>query len=140
MAQHSAEQSDSAAHNTHTRGTDSQASALHTEHAAHTAAGTTGGNNTGTADNATDHHLPWKRKVYRDAHGRGMRQPLFGARIPRYRTKAGRFDGAVVAQLKRLHGAWPELIEPVQCAVEDVPPSDPLPWEDTMVMRSRSFR
>jgi hypothetical protein len=64
---------------------------------------------------------------------------MFGARIPRYRTKAGRFDGAVVAQLKRLHQAWPQLIESIQCAVEDVPPSDPLPWEDNSVARSRAF-
>ncbi|MCI1902112.1 MAG: metallopeptidase family protein [Bifidobacteriaceae bacterium] len=83
--------------------------------------------------------LPWQRRVYRDPHGRGMRQPLFGARIPRYRTKAGQFDGAVVSQLKRLHQAWPQLIESIQCAVEDVPPSDPLPWEDREVTRSRAF-
>ncbi|MCI1983850.1 MAG: metallopeptidase family protein [Bifidobacteriaceae bacterium] len=83
--------------------------------------------------------LPWERPVYRDSHGRGLRQPLFGARIPRYRTKAGQFDGAVVAQLKRLHQAWPELVESIQCAVEDVPPSDPLPWEEHTVTRSRAF-
>lgn len=83
--------------------------------------------------------LPWERRTYRDSHGRGARQPLFGARVPHYRTKAGRFDSAVIAQLRRLHAAWPELIESVQCAVEDVPPSDPLPWEEQMVMRSRSF-
>jgi hypothetical protein len=68
-----------------------------------------------------------------------MRQPLFGARVPRYRTKSGRFDGALVAQLRRLHQAWPQLIESVQCAVEDVPPSDPLPWEEPNVTRSRAF-
>lgn len=92
-----------------------------------------------TLDSMTGQQLPWEKKIYRDPHGRGMRQPLFGARIPRYRTKEGRFDGAVVAQLKRLHAAWPQLVESVQCAVEDVPPSDPLPWEEKTVTRSRAF-
>lgn len=89
---------------------------------------------------SSDSHRPvWERPVYRDTHGRGMRQPLFGARLPRYRTKAGHFDGAVVAQLRRLHTGWPQLVESVQCAVEDVPPSDPLSWEEGDVTHSRAF-
>ena len=39
------------------------------------------------------------------------------------------FDDMVAAQIRRLHGAWPQLVKPVQFAVEDVPPSDPAPWE-----------
>ena len=31
------------------------------------------------------------------------------------------FDDMVVAQIRRLNGAWPELVAPVQFAVEDVP-------------------
>ena len=37
------------------------------------------------------------------------------------------FDDMVAAQLRRLSGAWPDLMRPVQFAVEDVPPSDPAP-------------
>lgn len=39
----------------------------------------------------------------------------------------------------RLKRAWPELIAPVQFAVEDVPPSDPAPWEDVPHLGSQSF-
>ena len=42
-------------------------------------------------------------------------------------------------QIRRLNGAWPELIAPVQFAVEDVPPSDPAPWEDVPHLGSQSF-
>lgn len=53
---------------------------------------------------------------------------MFGTRLPRYRTRSGLFDDLVAAHLRRLAAAWPELIKPVQFAVEDVPPSDPAPW------------
>ena len=33
----------------------------------------------------------------------------------------------------------PELVAPVQFAVEDVPPSDPAPWEATPRLGSQSF-
>ncbi|PJM75005.1 metallopeptidase family protein [Bifidobacterium simiarum] len=83
--------------------------------------------------------LPWERKVYRNKHGRGLRQATFGIRLPRYRTKSGAFDGMVVAQLKRLNAAWPELLRDVQCAVEDVPASAPVSWESRRVALSQSF-
>ena len=58
-----------------------------------------------------------------------MRTPMFGTRLPRYRTRSGAFDDMVAAQIRRLNGAWPQLVKPVQFAVEDVPPSQPAPWE-----------
>ncbi|OZG62443.1 peptidase [Bifidobacterium lemurum] len=72
---------------------------------------------------------PWNARVYRNRHGRGTRTPMFGTRLPRYRTRSGMFDDMVAAQIRRLNGAWPQLVRPVQFAVEDVPPSDPAPWE-----------
>lgn len=45
----------------------------------------------------------------------------------------------VVAQLRRLNEAWPELMRNLQCAVEDVPPSDPLAWEDHHSILARAF-
>ena len=44
-----------------------------------------------------------------------------------------------MAQIRRLNDAWPELVAPVQFAVEDVPPSDPAPWEATAHLGSQSF-
>ena len=56
-----------------------------------------------------------------------MRTPMFGTRLPRYRTRSGAFDDMVAAQIRRLNGAWPQLVKPVQFAVEDVPPWEPEP-------------
>lgn len=83
--------------------------------------------------------LPWETKVYRNRHGRGVRTPMFGTRLPRYRTRAGFFDDMVVAQIRRLADAWPELVKPLQFAVEDVPPSMPAPWEDERRIASQAF-
>lgn len=64
---------------------------------------------------------------------------MFGVRMPRYRTKSGMFDDMVASQLRRLHGAWPQLVQPVQFAVEDVPPSDPAPWQADPNLCSQCF-
>ena len=32
------------------------------------------------------YQLPWESTVYRNRHGRGTRTPMFGTRLPRYRT------------------------------------------------------
>ncbi|EFA22144.1 hypothetical protein BIFGAL_04341 [Bifidobacterium gallicum DSM 20093 = LMG 11596] len=68
-----------------------------------------------------------------------MRTPMFGTRLPRYRTRSGLFDDLTAAQLRRLSQAWPDLIKPVQFAIEDVSPSDPAPWEAHPCMTSQSF-
>ncbi|MCI1831370.1 MAG: metallopeptidase family protein [Bifidobacterium sp.] len=82
---------------------------------------------------------PWKLHVYRNRHGRGTRTPMFGVRLPRYRTKSGIFDDMVAAQIRRLNEAWPQLTGPVQFAVEDVPPSQPAPWETDSNTSSQCF-
>ena len=68
---------------------------------------------------------PWEEKTYRNRHGRGVRTPPFGRRLPRYRTRSGMFDDMAIAQIRRLNDAWPQLLEPLQFAVEDVPPPPP---------------
>lgn len=83
--------------------------------------------------------VPWESRVYRNRHGRGVRAPMFGTRLPRYRTRSGMFDDMVAAQIRRLAGAWPQLVRPLQFAVEDVPPSDPAPWEDEPNSFSHAF-
>lgn len=64
---------------------------------------------------------------------------MFGVRLPRYRTRSGMFDDLLAAHIRRLNNAWPELIRPIQFAVEDVPPSDPVPWELEPNVMSRLF-
>ena len=82
---------------------------------------------------------PWNARIYRNRHGRGTRTPMFGTRLPRYRTRTGMFDDMVAAQIRRLGQAWPELIRPLQFAVEDVPPSNPTPWQTEPNMTSQCF-
>jgi hypothetical protein len=83
--------------------------------------------------------LPWDEKIYRNPHGRGLRQPSFGWQPPYYATSAGIFEQAALSQIKRLQLAWPELFKNLECAIDDVPPSDPAPWEEKKVVRSRLF-
>lgn len=82
---------------------------------------------------------PWQSHTYRNRHGRGSRTPMFGTRLPRYRTRSGMFDDMVSSQIRRLLAAWPELIRPVQFAVEDVPPSSPAPWEPRPNVTSQCY-
>ncbi|TCD54610.1 metallopeptidase family protein [Alloscardovia theropitheci] len=84
-------------------------------------------------------NLPWDNSTYRNRHGRGIRRPVFGARLPRYRTATGYFDNQVLAQVERLKRAWPSLLNRVEFAVEDVPPSHPLAWEHYSVALSQNF-
>ncbi|MDF7665220.1 metallopeptidase family protein [Bifidobacterium sp. ESL0745] len=82
---------------------------------------------------------PWQTHIYRNRHGRGPRTPMFGVRLPRYRTRSGMFDDMVSSEIRRLLAAWPDLVRPVQFAVEDVPPSTPAPWEPKRSATSQSF-
>ncbi|BAQ31496.1 metallopeptidase family protein [Bifidobacterium scardovii] len=82
---------------------------------------------------------PWNTSIYRNRHGRGVRTPMFGTRLPRYRTRSGMFDDMMAAQIRRLDAAWPELVRPLQFAVEDVPPSQPAPWEAKPNFNSQYF-
>lgn len=51
------------------------------------------------------------------------------ASLPAARTRAERFDELVVATVTRIERAWSRQIAGTEFAVEDVPPSDPAPWE-----------
>ena len=65
----------------------------------------------------------------RDRRGRGLRGPLMPASLPAARTRAERFDDLVVATVVRIERTWARQIAGLEFAVEDVPPSDPAPWE-----------
>ena len=81
----------------------------------------------------------WEQRHYRNRHGRGLRAPIFGTRLPQYRTANGMFDAMVAAQIRRLHGAWRALTKDIQFAVEDVPPSQPVLWERNRRIMSQVF-
>ncbi len=65
----------------------------------------------------------------RDVHGRGLRGPLLPAALPGYRTRSERFDDLVAEGSSRLAVRWASQWGKLEFGVEDVPPSDPAPWE-----------
>ena len=69
----------------------------------------------------------------RDRHGRGLRGPLVPPHLPAWRTRAERFDELVVSTADDLARHWPQ-VGSIQFAVEEVPPSDPAPWEHGVVL------
>lgn len=48
---------------------------------------------------------------------------------PAYRSRAERFDDLVADAAERLAATWASQWGRVEFGVEDVPPSDPAPWE-----------
>ena len=59
--------------------------------------------------------------------------------LPLSLSRAERFDGLVLDAAERLDLRWREQLAEVEFAVEDVPPSDPAPWEHGEVPLGRLF-
>jgi len=59
--------------------------------------------------------------------------------MPAYRTRAQRFDDLVLDAVERLERRWSRQLEGTEFAVEDVPPSNPAPWEHGGVPLGRYF-
>ncbi|HEY5553523.1 MAG TPA: metallopeptidase family protein [Cellulomonas sp.] len=75
----------------------------------------------------------------RDRRGRGPRGPLLPATVPAYRSRARRFDELVLGAVDGLEKQWSRQLEGTEFAVEDVPPSNPAPWERGGVPLGRYF-
>ncbi|NNU28132.1 metallopeptidase family protein [Isoptericola sp. JC619] len=60
------------------------------------------------------------------------------ADLPAHRSRAERFDDAVLASLESIERRWP-AVAGAELGVEDVPPSDPAPWESSGVPLGRVF-
>jgi len=75
----------------------------------------------------------------RDRHGHGLRGPLLPRHVPAWRSRSARFDDRVLDSVERLERRWSSELDGVEVAVEDVPPSDPAPWEDDEVPLGRLF-
>nr|WP_236123619.1 metallopeptidase family protein [Cellulomonas palmilytica] len=75
----------------------------------------------------------------RDRRGRGLRGPLMPSTMPAYRTRAQRFDDLVLDAVEHLERRWARQLEGTEFAVEDVPPSNPAPWEHGGVPLGRYF-
>lgn len=57
----------------------------------------------------------------RDRRGRGLRTPLLPAELPASRTRAERFDQAVLEAVADLEGRWPGRFDTLEFAVDEVP-------------------
>ena len=75
----------------------------------------------------------------RDRHGRGLRSPLLPHDLPGGRSRADRFDDLVLDVVEALEPRWAKDLDGVEFAVEDVPPSDPAPWEHSEIPLGRFF-
>lgn len=75
----------------------------------------------------------------RDRHGRGPRGPLIPPTLPGWRSRAEQFDELVIEAAERLERRLPKQLAEVEFAVEEVPPSDPSPWERDSVALARYF-
>ncbi len=75
----------------------------------------------------------------RDRRGRGLRGPLIPAVLPAHRTRAEQFDDLVLDAVEDVERTWARQLAGTEFAVEDVPPSDPAPWEHGGVPLGRCF-
>lgn len=67
-----------------------------------------------------------------------MRGPLFYPGTPAWRTRRDLFDEAVAAIVEDFTQRWPPVAS-IEFATEDIPPSDPAPWEDHSMVMARVF-
>ena len=65
----------------------------------------------------------------RDRHGRGLRRPLHPLGSPGALSRSEVFDELVWEGAERLSNRWGKQWGRVEFGTEDVPPSDPSPWE-----------
>jgi predicted Zn-dependent protease with MMP-like domain len=79
------------------------------------------------------------RRRHRDRRGRGLRGQLIPRGVPAWRSRAEHFDDLVLDAVEHLERRWATELEGVEFAVEDVPPSDPSPWEHGEVPLGRFF-
>jgi predicted Zn-dependent protease with MMP-like domain len=75
----------------------------------------------------------------RDRHGRGLRGLLVPHEVPAWRSRAQRFNERVLDVVEHLEQRLSHELDGVEFAVEDVPPSDPAPWEHGEVALGRFF-
>ena len=78
-------------------------------------------------------------RTRRDRHGRGLRGPLAWPPVPAMGTRAEQFDELVLDAATRIEQSLGRPLGDAEFAVEDVPPSDPAPWESSDVPLGRLF-
>lgn len=80
-----------------------------------------------------------EKNFFRDRRNYGIRGLLLDWKLPGRLTRAEKFDQIVVRLAMQIAQQCGKKAEGIEIAVEDVPPSDPAPWETGTVALSRSF-
>ncbi|PKW27196.1 metallopeptidase family protein [Phycicoccus duodecadis] len=76
----------------------------------------------------------------RDRHGRGPRGPLAWPAVPAMTTRRTRFDDLVLDAADKLRPHLGNRYAATEFAVQDVPPTDPAPWEEQISPLGRLLR
>ena len=76
----------------------------------------------------------------RDRHGRGVRGPLAWPAVPAMTTRRERFDDLVLDAADRVRPHLGTRYAGTEFAVQDVPPTDPAPWEEQTPPLGRLLR
>ncbi|MBX3089335.1 MAG: metallopeptidase family protein [Cryobacterium sp.] len=62
-------------------------------------------------------------EAVRNRHGRGMRSPVTGPKLPRLRSRIGDFESTISMTVDYLQGLWPKELEGLRIEVADLPPA-----------------
>src|SRR5690349_16071331 len=76
----------------------------------------------------------------RERHGRGIRGPIAWPPVPAMETRRERFDALVLDAADRVRPHLGTRYAELEFAVEDVPPTDPAPWEEQAAPLGRLLR
>lgn len=74
----------------------------------------------------------------RDRHERRYRGPLAWPATPSMRSRSAAFDDAVLRAVEVCESRWSVSVADIEIGVEEVPPSDPSSWEDSVPL-GRAF-
>ncbi|NLG22997.1 MAG: metallopeptidase family protein, partial [Actinomycetales bacterium] len=70
----------------------------------------------------------------RDRRGRGPRGPLAWPPVPVMTSRSARFDDVVLDAVQLIEQRLGRELTGLEVAVEDVPPTDPAPWESGIAL------
>ncbi|GIL35527.1 metallopeptidase family protein [Phycicoccus sp. DTK01] len=76
----------------------------------------------------------------RDRHGRGPRGPLAWPTVPVMASRRERFDDLVLDAADRLRPHLGNRYAGTEFAVQEVPPTDPAPWDEQVAPLGRLLR
>ena len=77
-------------------------------------------------------------KKHKDKHGRGLRGLLISPNVPAYTSREAYFDNLIILTSLKIQQKWPQVSN-IEFCTQNVPPSDPAPWEKGDAILGRAF-